>query len=290
MAIKLNLGASPIWIKTGWHTLDHKLKETTETAIAGNATKIDLPDESCEIVFCSHVFEHIPHTQLPVVLSEINRVLCPGGVLRLLTPDLAVIAKAYVEKDQQYFQELLKEDESIRTDLGFGGMFMNFIVSPGQDTVLLNRDLNNFIAGYAHLYSYDYDMLAIMLERLGYAPKQVKFGESNIKELTEPLHVIGLDPVWQSFNQEFYAKNGLVHKLIDGKYEINFKVSGFDRDPYSSLIIEATKKTYVSKVNANEMYNNSPNNYNRYASSLLTSREFVSRLDDLAISYPPEES
>ena len=58
----------------------------------------------------------------------------------------------------------------------------------------------------------------------------------------------------------------------------------------TDMIIEATKKTYVSKVNANEMYNNSPNNYNRYASSLLTSREFVSRLDDLAISYPPEES
>jgi hypothetical protein len=101
--------------------------------------------------------------------------------------------------------------------------------------------------------------------------------------------VIGLDPVWQSFNQEFYQKNGLVHKLIDGKYEINFKVTGFDRDPYTSLIIEATKKTYVNKIDANEIYNNSPNNYNRYASSLLTSSEFVSRLDDLAISYPPEK-
>lgn len=281
MAIKLNLGASPIWAKTGWHTLDHKLKESTETAIAGNATDINLPDESCEIVFCSHVFEHIPHTQLPLVLSEINRVLCPGGVLRILTPDLAVIAKAYVEKDEEYFQKLLEEDESIRTDLGFGGKFMNFLVSPGQDTVLLNRDLNKFIAGYAHLYSYDYHMLAIMLDRLGYAPRQVKFCESNIKELTEPLHVIGLDPVWQSFNQNFYARNGLIHKLSEGKYEINFRVSGFDRDPYTSLIIEATKQTYVNKVEANKMYNNSPDNYNRYAWSLLSDPDFASKLKTL---------
>ena len=281
MAIKLNLGASPIWAKTGWHTLDHKLKESTETAIAGNATDINLPDESCEIVFCSHVFEHIPHTQLPLVLSEINRVLCPGGVLRILTPDLAVIAKAYVEKDEEYFQKLLEEDESIRTDLGFGGKFMNFLVSPGQDTVLLNRDLNKFIAGYAHLYSYDYHMLAIMLDRLGYAPRQVKFCESNIKELTEPLHVIGLDPVWQSFNQNFYARNGLIHKLSEGKYEINFRVSGFDRDPYTSLIIEATKQTYVNKVEANKMYNNSPDNYNRYAWSLLSDPDFANKLKTL---------
>ncbi len=281
MAIKLNLGASPIWAKTGWYTLDHKLKESTETAIAGNATDINLPDESCEIVFCSHVFEHIPHTQLPLVLSEINRVLCPGGVLRILTPDLAVIAKAYVEKDEEYFQKLLEEDESIRTDLGFGGKFMNFLVSPGQDTVLLNRDLNKFIAGYAHLYSYDYHMLAIMLDRLGYTPRQVKFCESNIKELTEPLHVIGLDPVWQSFNQNFYARNGLIHKLSEGKYEINFRVSGFDRDPYTSLIIEATKQTYVNKVEANKIYNNSPDNYNRYAWSLLSDPDFANKLKTL---------
>ncbi len=287
MAIKLNLGASPIWAKAGWHTLDHKLKESTETAIAGNATGIDLPDESCEIVFCSHVFEHIPHTQLPIVLSEINRVLCPGGVLRLLTPDLAVIAKAYVEKDEQYFKKLLEEDESIRTDLGFGGMLMNFIVSPGQDTALLNRELNNFIAGYAHLYSYDYEMLSTMLLRLGYLPHKVKFGQSKIAELTEPLHVIGLAPVWQTFNQAFYTKNNLVHKLVDGKYEINFKVSGFDRDPYTSLIIEATKQTFVNKITANAMYNNSTTNYNRYASSLLSSPDFASRLGTLKINYSP---
>ena len=41
MAIKLNLGASPIWAKKGWHTLDHKLIESTEFAIAGNATNIN---------------------------------------------------------------------------------------------------------------------------------------------------------------------------------------------------------------------------------------------------------
>ena len=286
MATKLNVGASPIWIKSGWHTLDHKLKESTETAIAGNATVIDLPDESCEIVFCSHVFEHIPHTQLPIVLSEINRVLCVGGVLRLLTPDLAVIAKAYVEKDEDFFELAKKEDETIRTDLGVGGMFMNFIVSPGQDTALLNRDLNKFVAGYAHLYSYDYDMLAIMLERLGYAPRQVKFGESNINELTEPLHVVGLDPIWQNFNQDFYSKNSLIHKMTNGRYEINFNTTGFDRNPLTSLIIEATKKLHVRKESADEIFNNSLQNYNRYSLSLLTSQDFTTRLDNLGISYP----
>ena len=61
MGIKLNLGASPIWRKEGWHVLDHKLNKTEEFKIAGDATAMDLQDESCDIVFCSHVVEHIPH-------------------------------------------------------------------------------------------------------------------------------------------------------------------------------------------------------------------------------------
>jgi len=28
--IKLNVGASPIWAKEGWHTLDHKIREKSE--------------------------------------------------------------------------------------------------------------------------------------------------------------------------------------------------------------------------------------------------------------------
>ena len=43
------------------------------------------------------------------------------------------------------------------------------------------------------------------------------------------------------FKQEFYKKNNLVHQYKNGKYEINFKVTGFDRDPLTSLIIESKK-------------------------------------------------
>ena len=51
----------------GWHTLDHKLKENSDFQISGDASDINLPDDSCDVVFCSHVFEHIPHIKLPSV-------------------------------------------------------------------------------------------------------------------------------------------------------------------------------------------------------------------------------
>lgn len=283
--IKLNLGASPIWHKSGWHILDHKIKKSNNNFISGDALNIDLPNESCEVVFCSHVFEHIPHIKLPLVLSEINRVLAPNGLLRILTPDLGKIAKAYVEKNINFFKLAKEEDESLRTDLGLGGSFVNFIVSPGQDTILLDRDLNLFISGYAHLYSYDFEMIEILLSKIGFLPKQSKFNESEYKEMREPLHVIGFPKIWQNFNQEFYKKNNLIHKYADGKYEINFKVTGFDRDPLTSLIVEAKKIKYIDKVTANDLFNKTDKNYNRYSYSLLNQKEVAQKLRKLNIKF-----
>jgi len=58
--IKLNVGASPIWGKNGWHTLDHKFRDNTSTSLVGDAAKTLLENNSCSTVFTSHMFEHIP--------------------------------------------------------------------------------------------------------------------------------------------------------------------------------------------------------------------------------------
>jgi predicted SAM-dependent methyltransferase len=287
MGIKLNLGASPIWKKEGWHVLDHKLNITEGNKIAGDATKMDLADRSCDVVFCSHVFEHIPHTKLPLVLSEINRVLKSGGTLRLLTPDLKKIAKAYIDNDEEFFLEAKEEDPSLRTDLGFGGMMMNFIVSPGQDTILVDRNVDGFIAGYAHIYSYDFNMLKIMLGRLGFEKiSQKDFCISSIEEFLEPLHVESLPPVWENMSTEFYKRHNLQHELIDGSYHINFKVTGFDRDPLTSLIIECEKQEFIDQKRAHKIFNQTQENYNRYAYSLLYDDQTSKILEKKSIAKP----
>ena len=71
-SVKLNIGASPIWVKEDWQILDHKLSSSTEPAIAGDASSIQLADESCEIVFCSHVFEHISKPE--IALNKIKNL------------------------------------------------------------------------------------------------------------------------------------------------------------------------------------------------------------------------
>lgn len=291
MGIKLNLGASPIWHKDGWHVLDHKIKKTDGDKIAGDASAMDLADQSCDVVFCSHVFEHIPHTRLPLVLSEINRVLRVDGILRILTPDLKRIAVAYAKSDEDFFRKAKEEDSNLRTDLGLGGAFMNFVVSPGQDTILIDRGVTEFIAGYAHLYSYDFEMLQTMLNGLGFEQTiESPFCSSSLEEMREPLHVTTLPPVWECMNSEFYRKHNLRHELIDGTYHINFKVTGFDRDPFTSLIVECTKKKFVGKSEAHEIFNLGSKNYNRYAYSLLKDRNVVSKLDACGISAMPPDN
>ena len=172
-----------------------------------------------------------------------------------------------------------EEDENIRTDLGFGGMLMNFIVSPGQDTVLYNRNLDKFIAGYAHLYCYDFTMLEILLENTGFSMIEEKgFCVSEIDDYKEPLHVVGMDPIWQNFNKEFYKNNNLIHyyDAKQGKYNINFKVTGFDRDPLTSLIIEAKKDKDINLENF-KSNNQSEKNYNQYAFSLMKDKAFLEK-------------
>lgn len=47
-------------------------------------TKLDLPDASYDVIFCNHVFEHIPDDR--AAMRELRRVLKPGGWAIMQTP------------------------------------------------------------------------------------------------------------------------------------------------------------------------------------------------------------
>ena len=276
--IKLNVGPSPIWKKDGWVTLDHKPSRVDQKAILGDADEIPLENAVCDTVFCSHVIEHIPNYKFEKILLEFNRVLKKEGILRILSPDLFLLAKAYVEKDEIFYKKLLEEDENLRRDLGYGGTFMNCIVSPGQDTVIFNNSLTEFIGGLGHVYLYDFEMLKILLERYGfYDIKQQKMSESELPDYEEPLHVEGMESKWQDLNKKFFDKHGLINQYNPERkmYETNFVLTGFDRDPSTSLIVEAKKEKDVDSIQIKDL-----RNYN-YSKSILGNEKFQKKYENM---------
>jgi len=42
-------------------------------------------------------------------------------------------------------------------------------MNSGQNTILVNRDVDKFISGYAHLYTYDINMMKILLKKCGFS-------------------------------------------------------------------------------------------------------------------------
>lgn len=279
--MKINLGAGPYWHKNGWHVLDHKLSKPEPGRVRGDISKINLPPNSCDLAFTSHVIEHIPHLKIQKVFTEINRILKKNGVLRILVPDMEKFAKAYTSKDKSFFKIAKKENHSLRQDLGYGGMLANIIVAPGQDTVLMDRELESFVGGYAHIYGYDFQMLKIILKKAGYYKiKKKNFCQSGIKDFREPLHVVGKPVVYNNLNNEYYKKNNLIHKYSKGGYSVNFKITGFDKLPHTSLIIEAKKKTHIKITKKNNL--NNLENYNFYGYSLLEDKKFKNKFNLLS--------
>lgn len=56
------------------------------------------PDASVDCLFCEEVLSQIAPQACVGFLRECVRILRPGGVVRVLTPDLARFAKAYLEQ------------------------------------------------------------------------------------------------------------------------------------------------------------------------------------------------
>ena len=89
-----------------------------------NARHLPVADASTEVIYSSHMLEHLEPSEARRFLAEVRRVLIPGGILRLGVPDLALMVRGYAEdKDANRFIHgtLLAQPQprSLRDRLGF---------------------------------------------------------------------------------------------------------------------------------------------------------------------------
>jgi len=131
---------------------------------------IPASDNSLEVVYHSHMLEHLTNNEGIEFLRECNRVLQPGAIMRLLVPDLESFSKKYVEGDDYFFdayrKEALDNDSSLYPTRG--AIFMGMLHNHG------------------HKMGYDFETLQYVLKQTGFTNvKKTMFQESQLADIQE---------------------------------------------------------------------------------------------------------
>jgi len=128
-------------------------------------------DNVADYMYASHFFEHVKEDEAEKILAECFRVLRPGGVLRIVVPDLEILARKYVEKNKEFFKK-------IKPDRDLTGAFLdllNFYPST------LSRRI---ISGQHHLWMHDYSSMSALLTKVGFSKIERKsFRETKIPDV-----------------------------------------------------------------------------------------------------------
>lgn len=93
--MKVHLGCGP-QVFQGWYNLD--LDPKHPSVLKHDLTKpLPFTESFAAYIYSEHFIEHITKSQGLNFLKECYRILQSGGVLRLSTPDLTILAKDYLE-------------------------------------------------------------------------------------------------------------------------------------------------------------------------------------------------
>jgi len=154
--IKLNLGCGP-HLLAGWDNYDF---EAHPGVIQCDLSRGVLPYEAntVDFVFSEHFIEHITKAQFTVLLKEVKRVLKPGGVFRVSTPNLKVLAKDYLDGKFDRWKD---------------------VWYPESPCALLNGGMRL----WGHQYLYDYAELVDLTIKAGLSWQVVTHRSSNHPEL-----------------------------------------------------------------------------------------------------------
>lgn len=151
----LNIGCGPQPV-SDWINVD--IARGPEIDVVCDVRKgLPFPSGSCSLIFCEHMIEHLSRSDAGAFLTECFRVLQPGGVIRLSTPDAERFLRSYSGDG-----ELLRHPS-----------FSEPIETPLDRINLMMRENGQ------HLWVYDRESLSLALHRAGFANVfEQKFGES----------------------------------------------------------------------------------------------------------------
>ena len=135
----------------GWLNTGISLRESWKGVYMDAGKLFPLPDSCFDYVYSEHLFEHLTYPQAINMLKESYRVLKPGGVIRIATPDLRFLLGLYQEPEKPIHQEYIEYSAKS------GGL-------PASPVYVINR----FHTAWGHQIIYDKETLSDLLVRAGF--------------------------------------------------------------------------------------------------------------------------
>ncbi len=144
--------------RAGWVNVDVRRRPGVN-CVYDCRRSLPFPGESARGIFCEHFVEHLDYgEELPVFLGECFRVLRPGGVLRVIVPDMERYLAAYARGGWEELARIRPlepalEDPYTRVRYQTRAELINHI----------------FRQGFEHKYAYDCETLSLRLRQAGFS-------------------------------------------------------------------------------------------------------------------------
>jgi predicted SAM-dependent methyltransferase len=133
-----------------------------------------IESESFDWAFSEHFIEHITLSEAIAWLTEVHRILRPGGLVRITTPNLATFLRAYVDPDDPFY-------ELNRDDLATTRRFAETEVPDRRGWMV-----NYIFYGWRHRWVYDFEEMRHALVSAGFDAASVmerSFGDGEVPEV-----------------------------------------------------------------------------------------------------------
>lgn len=124
MIKKINLACGNNYIVSAeWLNIDFE-SNTKHVKKINLLDKLPFPNNSFEVIYSSHFIEHIDCDKVHSFLLECNRILKPGGSIRIVTPDFEKLCKGYLshleknEHEKKEFMMISILDQLVRKKSG----------------------------------------------------------------------------------------------------------------------------------------------------------------------------
>ena len=131
---------------------------------------LPFPNSSLDAIYGSEVIEHIPRKQVKPFLLEARRVLKPGGVLRVTTPDPKAVCEIYLD---------------LHKSASLDDHFTTWIEAESTPDFWLN----SMFRSWGHQWLWDFDSLGKAMRSSGFSgvvtvePQQTKSGMRELENL-----------------------------------------------------------------------------------------------------------